>query len=147
MPFLNKSEATKRSRDRKENGKSTNATNCRSRVGLSTSFYHETHETTKPMKPRTLRNMGPMTPYDSFTYIREPLICIYSCSVTLSSNHVLCLVLVLYLVPSPGLQSAVRSPQSAVRSPSFILTVKATVPSKDENPYFPVMSLDKGHKG
>ena len=38
MPFLNKSEATKRSRDRKENGKSTNATNCRSRVGLSTSF-------------------------------------------------------------------------------------------------------------
>ena len=45
------------------------------------------HETTKPMKPRTLRNMGPMTPRDSFTYIREPLICIYSCSVTLSSNH------------------------------------------------------------
>ena len=32
------SEATKRSRDRKENGKCTNATNCRSRVGLSTSF-------------------------------------------------------------------------------------------------------------
>ena len=38
MPFLNKSEATKRSRDRKENGKCTNATNCRIRVGLSTSF-------------------------------------------------------------------------------------------------------------
>ena len=39
MPFINKSEATKRSGDRKENGKCTNATNCRSRVGLSTSFY------------------------------------------------------------------------------------------------------------
>ena len=38
MPFLSKSEATKRSRDRKENGKCTNATNRRSRVGLSTSF-------------------------------------------------------------------------------------------------------------
>ena len=35
----NKSEATKRSRDRKENGKCTNATNRRSRVGLSTPFY------------------------------------------------------------------------------------------------------------
>ena len=38
MPFINKSESTKRSRDRKENGKCTNATNRRSRVGLSTSF-------------------------------------------------------------------------------------------------------------
>ena len=28
-----------------------------------------------------------MTPRDSFTYIREPLICIYSCSVTPSSNR------------------------------------------------------------
>ena len=35
----NKSEATKRSRDRKENGTCTNATNRRSRVGLSTLFY------------------------------------------------------------------------------------------------------------
>ena len=34
-----KSEATKRWRDRKENGKCTNATNRRSRVGLSTPFY------------------------------------------------------------------------------------------------------------
>ena len=38
VPFINKSEATKRSRDRKENGKCSNATNCRSRVGLTTSF-------------------------------------------------------------------------------------------------------------
>ena len=37
----NKSKATKRSRDRKENGKCTNAMNCRSRVGLSTSFCIE----------------------------------------------------------------------------------------------------------
>ena len=43
MPFLNKSEATKRSRDRKENGECTNATNCRSRVGLSTSFCTGTY--------------------------------------------------------------------------------------------------------
>ena len=35
----NKNEATKRSRDRKENGKCTNATNRRSHVGLSTPFY------------------------------------------------------------------------------------------------------------
>ena len=32
MPFINKSEATKRSKDRNENGKCTNATNRRSRV-------------------------------------------------------------------------------------------------------------------
>ena len=39
VTFLKKSEATKkRSRDRKENSKCTDATNCRSRVGLSTSF-------------------------------------------------------------------------------------------------------------
>ena len=35
----NKSEATKRSRNQKENGNCTNATNRRSRVGLSTPFY------------------------------------------------------------------------------------------------------------
>ena len=39
VPFINKSEATKKSGDRKENGKCTNATNSRSRVGLSTLFY------------------------------------------------------------------------------------------------------------
>ena len=38
VPFINNSEVTKRSRDRNENGKCTNATNCRSRVGLWTSF-------------------------------------------------------------------------------------------------------------
>ena len=47
MPFLNKSEATKRSRDRKENGKCINATNRRSRVGLSTpacqTYQHSTN--------------------------------------------------------------------------------------------------------
>ncbi|KAK2561740.1 hypothetical protein P5673_015118 [Acropora cervicornis] len=31
--------------------------------------------------------MGPMTPPDSFTYIRYSLICIYSCSVTLSNDQ------------------------------------------------------------
>ena len=36
MPFINKSEVTKRLRDRKENGKCTNATNRRTLVGLST---------------------------------------------------------------------------------------------------------------
>ena len=36
VSFINKSEATKRSRDRKENGKCSNATNRRSHVGLST---------------------------------------------------------------------------------------------------------------
>ena len=39
MPVINKSEATKKSRDRKENGKCTNDMNRRSRVGLSTPFY------------------------------------------------------------------------------------------------------------
>ena len=37
-PFINKSEATKRSRDRKENGKWTNVTNRRSRVGSQPHF-------------------------------------------------------------------------------------------------------------
>ena len=32
MPFINQSEATKRSKDQKMNGKCTNGTNCRSRV-------------------------------------------------------------------------------------------------------------------
>ena len=40
MPFINTSEATKRSKDRTENGKCTNVTNRRSRVGQSTSFYN-----------------------------------------------------------------------------------------------------------
>ena len=44
MPFISKSEGTKRSRDRKENGKCTNATNCRSRLGLSTSFCNGRNE-------------------------------------------------------------------------------------------------------
>ena len=35
MPFINKSEATKMSKDRKINGKCTNATNRRSRAWLS----------------------------------------------------------------------------------------------------------------
>ena len=39
MLFINKNEARKRSRDLKENGNSTNVTNRRSRVGLSTPFY------------------------------------------------------------------------------------------------------------
>ena len=38
VPFINKSVATKRLRDRKENGKCTNATNRRSPVGLSVPF-------------------------------------------------------------------------------------------------------------
>ena len=39
VSVINKSEATKKLRDREENGKCTNATNRRSRVGLSTPFY------------------------------------------------------------------------------------------------------------
>ena len=39
VPFIIKSEATKRSTDRKENDKLTNSTNRRSRVGLFTPFY------------------------------------------------------------------------------------------------------------
>ena len=39
VPFINASEATKRSIDRTENGKCANITNRRSRVGLSTPFY------------------------------------------------------------------------------------------------------------
>ena len=42
MPFITRVKRQKRSRDRKENGKFTNATNRRSRVGLSTPFYTET---------------------------------------------------------------------------------------------------------
>ena len=39
MPFINTSEATKRSSNRTENGKCTDVTNRRSRVGLSTPIY------------------------------------------------------------------------------------------------------------
>ena len=39
VPFINTSEATKRSSNRTENGKCTDVTNCRSRVGLSTPIY------------------------------------------------------------------------------------------------------------
>ena len=42
MPVINKSEATKKLRDQKENGKCTNSTNRRSRVGLSTPFFTPT---------------------------------------------------------------------------------------------------------
>ena len=46
MPFINKSEATKWSRYRKENGKCTNATNRRSHVSVSTAFYTDKMYTT-----------------------------------------------------------------------------------------------------
>ena len=39
VPFINTSEATKGSSNWTENGKCTDVTNCRSRVGLSTSIY------------------------------------------------------------------------------------------------------------
>ena len=39
MPFINMSEGTKRSSNRTGNGKCTDVTNCRSRVGLSTPIY------------------------------------------------------------------------------------------------------------
>ena len=41
VPFINTSEATKRSSNRTENGKCTNVTDRRSRVGLSTPILHK----------------------------------------------------------------------------------------------------------
>ena len=54
VPFLNKSEARKRSRDREENGKCTNATNCRSRVGLSTSSCYNIYRSGEVVGPGLL---------------------------------------------------------------------------------------------
>ena len=39
VPFINTTEVTKRLSNRTENGKCTDVTNCRSRVGLSTPIY------------------------------------------------------------------------------------------------------------
>ena len=59
MPFINKSEATKRSKDRKINGKCTNATNRKSRAWpVYLIHHHYCRERRRSPEPTPVRSLS-----------------------------------------------------------------------------------------
>ena len=87
-PFINKSEATKRSRDRKENGKWTNVTNRRSRVGCQPHFTRIFQQENKAnfQVPIDFCNSSRFC-CKLFLFLRRPWHIYYQCTLMYRARH------------------------------------------------------------